>query len=500
MKELRELRKELDTAIKPGHGPVVNRLFDLLEKQVKRCERLQKENGRLAQRIAELEKGDPPSSHQVPVDSYSLDAEEKRRRRKQLKKKTAAKKHKAGRKPNKDKLECVVRWVDILPEGAQKNDCLLQSERPVWHIENGRAVRVGYRIYRLAWQETPRIPGVLPRSEYGIEIHVLLAYLVYVIGISIDKACQLLRFFCQLPLEPSQADAMLTQLGKHWGEEFDEICDRIALAAVVYADETSWNVGRLNTSLWAFTSELHCVMLFGCSKDRQTLESILSPETFEGVLVSDDAAVYQQGYHGQKCWAHLIRKAVKLVLLHPDDSVYSRFLEDLLTLFRDAKRSSNDGRLGDKGRQIQVGEFEARLCDICHPHWPNITPGLPEPQTAAESDFRNLVNELLRLMVAEQLFVFVLDPEVEATNNISERQLRNSALARKANRTNKTDTGANRQTHIVSVLESLRRSLHNFTINTVVHKVASCMHRSIGMFQPSGPPTTPRDPVLSANG
>jgi hypothetical protein len=33
---------------------------------------------------------------------------------------------------------------------------------------------------------------------------------------------------------------------------------------------------------------------------------------------------------------------VKLVLLHPDDSVYSRFLEDLLTLFRDAKRSSND--------------------------------------------------------------------------------------------------------------------------------------------------------------
>ena len=78
MKELRELRKELDAAIKPGPGQVVDRLFDLLERQIKRCERLEKENQRLAERIAELEKQDPPTSPQdasVPADSYSLDAE-----------------------------------------------------------------------------------------------------------------------------------------------------------------------------------------------------------------------------------------------------------------------------------------------------------------------------------------------------------------------------------------------------------------------------------------
>lgn len=491
MKELRELRKELDAAIKPGHGQVVDRLFDVIEKLANRCERLEKENQRLRQRIAELEKQDPPASasNAGAADSYSMDAEEKRRQRKNRNRQTKKKKRKSGRKPNKDKLDCVARWVDILPEGARKQDCQLQSERPVWHIEDGQAVRVGYRIYRLPWGETPRIPGVLPRCEFGVEIHVLLAYLVYVIGISIDKACQLLRFFCQLPLEPSQADAMLTQLGKQWGEEFDVICEQIALAAVVYADETSWRVGRLNTSLWSFTSDLHCVMLFGCSKDRQTLESILPPEIFDGVLVSDDAAVYQRGYRGQKCWAHLLRKAVKLAILHPEHPTYGRFLDDLLALYRDAKRAAKDSRLSDKGREVRASQLEARLCDICHPHWPNITPGLPEPQTASETDFRNLVNELLRLMVAEQLFVFVLDPQVEATNNLSERQLRNSALARKANRTSKTDTGSTRQTRIVSVLESLRRSLDDFTINTVVDRVANCMHRTISMFQPTGPPT-----------
>jgi len=77
MKELRELRKELDAAIKPGHSQVVDRLFDLLEKQIKRCERLEKENGRLTHRIAELEKQDPPAPPSVRSESYSLDAEEK---------------------------------------------------------------------------------------------------------------------------------------------------------------------------------------------------------------------------------------------------------------------------------------------------------------------------------------------------------------------------------------------------------------------------------------
>jgi hypothetical protein len=488
MKELRELREALEAAVKAGHDGLVDAIFGLLENQVERCSRLEEEIERLRQRITELEQEQNPPSPTAPGESYSLDAEEKRRQRKQQKRKVAGKR-KPGRKPKQTKLDRVVRWVDVVPEGVRKKDCELQTERPVWHIENGQGVLVGYRIYRRPWQETPQIPGVLPRCEYGMEVHVLLAYLVYILGISLDKACQLLRFFCQLPIERSQADAMLSQLGRAWGEEFDNLCEQIALAAVVYTDETSWRVGRLNTSLWSFMSDLHCVMLFGCRKDRKTLESILPPDVFEGVLVSDDAAVYQRGYRGQKCWAHLIRKAVKLVLLHPEDALYASFLEDLLALYWDAKQDAKDGRLSVSGRQKRVSDLEDRLCIICHPHWPNIMPGLRAPRSAAEAEFRNLVNELMRLMMAEQLFEFVLDPQVEPTNNVSERQLRSSALARKANRTNKTDSGATRQTRIVSVLESLRRTLNSFTIQSVVNHVAAALHQRVRLFQATGPPT-----------
>lgn len=491
MTELRELRKELEAAIGSERGSLadlVNRSWDLLEKQIQRCDRLEKENLRLRKRIADLEgKDDPPASPAAaPAESYSLDAEEKRRRRGQRNKQRKRSPRKPGRKPKRDKLDCV-RWIDVYPTGLSQQDCELCNQRPVWHIEDGRAVRIGYRVWRQSWGETPRIPGVLPRCEYAVEIHVLLAYLVYILGVSIEKACQLLRFFCELPIEPSQADAMLSQLGRHWEDEFDAICDRLVMAAVVYADETSWRVGRLNTSLWAFTSELQCVMLFGCSKDRETLESILPPDVFQGTLVSDDAAVYQQGYQGQKCWAHLLRKAVKLVLLEPNQPTYAAFLEGLLNLYRHAKRAAGDRRLSDAGRRTRVANLEQQLCDLCHPHWPSITPGLPAPQSSSEKDFRNLVEELMRLMTAEQLFPFVLDPQVDPTNNLSERQLRNSALARKANRTNKTDTGATRQSRIVSVLESLRRSLGSFTLKSVVAHIVQSLHAA-SLFSGPGPP------------
>jgi hypothetical protein len=73
------------------------------------------------------------------------------------------------------------------------------------------------------------IPAVTPRCEYGLEILVVLAFLVYIIGISLDKACAVLGFFRQLPLSKSQADALLRQLARHWDAEFDLLCALLAL-------------------------------------------------------------------------------------------------------------------------------------------------------------------------------------------------------------------------------------------------------------------------------
>jgi hypothetical protein len=108
---------------------------------------------------------------------------------------------------------------------------------------------------------------------------------------------------------------------------------------------------------------LHRVFWFGCTKDAATLEQILPAALFEGIGVSDDAAVYRDRFgQGQKCWAHLLRKAIRLTLLYPRRKRYRNFLDALLGIFSDGKRAAADKRLGDAGQpgSIHLGERGGR--------------------------------------------------------------------------------------------------------------------------------------------
>ena len=349
----------------------------------------------------------------------------------------------------------------------------------MWRLEDGRAVRVGYRIFAGVGGKEASIPGITPRCEYGIEILVVLAFLVYIIGISLDKACAVLGFFCQLALSKSQADALLRQLARHWEGEFELHCALIAHPAVVSMDETGWKVGSTGCSLWAFAAQWQRLFLFGCRKDDDTLDQILPPDVFDGIGVSDDAAVYRGRFaQAQKCWAHLLRKAIRLALLYPRKRTYQQFLDQLLALYHDAKRAAADGRLGVTGRQLRVCDLENRLCELCLPYDHGTTPDM-QPH---ERDFANLIDELLRLLLAEELFTFVLVPGVEATNNLSERLLRGAAQDRKAGRINRTAPGPHRRSVIVSVLESLRVNLEEFNLTTVLAEVGRWMKAGISLF------------------
>ena len=435
---------------------------------------------RLAQYEAEvLREIRSPAATDVPSASqYSLRAEERRRDRKRRRRQR--KKKSPGRRPNEVKFADAQRTKDVYPPGIPHDECRLVRQRAVWRLITGRAVLVGYRVFRGPQGAEPRIPGVTPRCEFGLEILVVLAFLVYVIGISLDKACAVLEFFCALPLRKSQADALLRQLARHWEPEFEALCKLVARAAVVYMDETGWKIGQEGCSLWVFASALQRVFLFGCHKDGKTLDAMLPEEIFEGVGVSDDAAVYQRRFtRAQKCWAHLLRKAIRLALLYPRKKSYQRFLDHLLALYYDAQRAAADGRLGREGRKGRVAEFEGRLSDLCRPYWREPTPDmLPH-----ERDFANLVNELPERLFDEELFTFVLYPEVEATNNLAERLQRSPAKDRDAGRTSKTTAGSRRRSVITSVLESLRVNLSPFTLRSVVDEATRWMKEGISLFK-----------------
>jgi hypothetical protein len=320
--------------------------------------------------------------------------------------------------------------------------------------------------------------------------------MVFIVRLSMDKVCRQLDFFWGLKLSRSQADALLSQLARAWKPDFDALCTLLADSAVVQADETGWSLH----SVWAFLSEKARILVFGVHKDAATRETLLPQELFDGVLVSDDAAVYRGFTRAQKCWAHLIRKALKLTLLQPENEVYRTFLTGLLRLYRKALRLQQDRRLKETTRQKKVLSLEDDLWALCGSR----SEDTAEPATDSERDFVNRVNELLRLMEDEELFTFVIHPEVPGTNNESERSLRDVAADRKTGRTNKSLAGARRRTVLTSVLESLRLLLAEFTLEPVVKEVSGWLADGCSRFRKplqtlSRPPpeNSPLDSLLS---
>ena len=448
----------------------VERLLELIVALQQQLAAAQRQNQDLQRRIEELEKrlGAAPK----PQEPFSVAAEEKRQQARGKNKRKRGKPTRRGRISNAQKRALATRTESVFPAGVEPASCRLSHTRYVWRLELGKAVLVAYEVYR-SGNQYGQIPGALGRSEYGLEIILAIAFQVYVVGLSFDKVCLLVNFFQGLKLRKSQADALLYRLSQAWEQEFDCLCGLLANSAVVHADETSWSL----KSVWAFLSERARLVLFGVPKDAATLRRILDPETFAGIVVSDDAAVYGQFTQSQKCWAHLLRKAIKLTLLAPQDQDYRQLADRLLEIYRAACRVQGDGRYSPAGRREKVLELEDEVLELVVGVWAAELPKLCGPA----EDYRLLCNELMRLLLAEELFTFVTAPPVtlpngqtqavSGTNNEAERTLRNPAQARVTGRTNKTFWGARRRTVIVSVLESLRVYLTSFTLPNLTEEI-----------------------------
>ena len=491
----------------------VDRLIDVMVTLQRQLEVTQRQLEAARQRIGELEKktdGGPGTPTAAKVDQpFSLRAEEKRQQARQSSNpRQRVRRGRCGRLRSADKIQLAERTESCFPEGVPPNDCQLSHTRAVWRLENGRAVLIAYQIYRGPGNHYGKIPGVLGRSEFGMEIVVEIAYFVYVLGLSFDKVCLTLQFLQNLRVGKTQADALLRQLARHWQQEFDVLCTLLANSLVVHTDETSWSI----KSVWAFLSEKARVLFFGVSKDADTLHEVLDPQTFAGVVISDDAAVYANFSQAQKCWAHLLRKAIKLTLQEPQNLEYRQFTDRLLAIYRRACRVQRDGRLSDAGRARKVAALDDEILELCAPVWLLELPPLPD---SPENNYRLLVNEVMRLMLDQQLFTFVTTKSatqpnrqsvpVSGTNNEAERTLRGAATARKTGRTNKTPVGARRQTIIVSVLESLRLYLPTFTLVGIIDEIKrwwqagqSCFTRLLKKMKLPYPSDSVLDNVLPA--
>ena len=412
------------------------------------------------------------------------DPAEKKRKKKQKSRKPP------GRKPSKDKpaqAHCV---ISLYPEGVPPKKCTFIREQFVWRLLDHKAQYVHYKIYDLPDSKTPPgVPGVRnAASEYGIEFLLMLAHHVYWVGLSIDKAREILEFHTEIKIPKSQADKMLYQLANDWESEYKEIAERIALASLLYVDETAWKLGKQACYTWVFGTFADVYYRCGVGRGKEVLTEVLG-EKFAGTGVTDDYAAYDSIFtRHQLCWAHFLRKAIELMLRHPTEKKYRNFYLRLLLIYRKAKRYQQDGRLSS-GREAKVLELQGEIKKLCKRANEEIITetqakdrGLDSSCITSEPDRKLILLQRQLVEKPECLFVFVLDTEVGSTNNQSERDLRAEAQSRKSGRTSKTAKGAKRRSTILSVFASLKRRMEQLSLAKLLKLAFDAYAKGISLF------------------
>ena len=473
----------------------------LLAELTQENKQFREENKQLKERIERLEallatKVDAKSSKKpVFTENYSLD-------RNKLGGKDSDKtppKKSTGRKPREAKEHLVSGTIEVFPPDIDRDQCIHHRFQSAWRIVDGKAVYLRYDIRDLPDSTNlPLPPGVRnSRSEFGMEVILILGFLHYWIGVSQENAIRIMNFFTGLDLSKSQADSLLNQLADDWQQQHDAIAELIALQMIVYIDETGWKVGTKHCYTWIFSTAEHVLFRCGVSRKKTEATSVLGA-FFNGIGVTDDYAAYKSLFsEHQLCWAHLIRKAIKLVLQNPDELQYAEFLDQLCGIYHDAKSvCDNVGAavigepLSDTAeRQAVVAKLQERIQLLCSRRDEKVITAKAaakqkpagEPTSSHVETFILLQRELADNV--DCLFVFVAHPEVEPTNNRSERNARREAEIRKGARTSKTDAGAKRRSIIVTVLASLQTRIARFTLSNVLAEVSRWLDTGKSLFE-----------------
>ena len=237
----------------------------------------------------------------------------------------------------------------------------------------------------------------------------------------------------------------------------------------------------------------------GVGRGKDEMEEVIG-KMFAGTGVSDNYGAYDSIFtKHQLCWAHLLRKAIELMLRYPANKSYRRFYLRLLLIYRQAKRYREDDSLTVEAREAKSLELQSEIVTLCDRAGEKIvTEKFAEKNdldkslvtSVPEATMIRLQNELVSKL--ECLFVFVENPVVDGTNNQSERDLRREAQVRKAGNTSKSDKGALRRATIISVLATLARRIKDITLTNIMDVVFEANKLRISLFKIEKPPEMKR--------
>jgi transposase len=278
-----------------------------------------------------------------------------------------------------------------------------------------------------------------PGSPFGANLRALVIYWRYTHGIAFGRLARLLHDLYGLTISEGALTNMLNAAIEPFAAQTSRIRDRLLSSSVLESDETGLRVGKRNFWLWVIHHKDSAVFLADPTRAKRVLSDFLGD--YRPNFWISDRYGGQKGFatkQHQFCLAHLIRNAQYAV-----DAGDDCFAPELISLL---KRACRIGRERDQFTDRQLAAYNKKFVK-------KLSELLRKQPTNSEGIKLQAVFGKIR----RNLFVFVTNRALAATNNESERSLRPCVTFRKITNGFRTVWGATLYADIRSVIETARR-------------------------------------------
>ena len=294
--------------------------------------------------------------------------------------------------------------------------------------------------------------GELLNAPIGPVAKSAAIYLRYRMGLPYRKTAELFRELFGLKFVPASALGFDRKAATRGAPLYEDLRQKIRVAEVVHADETSWRSDGLGHFVWFAGNEN--LAFFHIDRHRSAeVAKALFGEDFDGTLVRDRYAAYNGiGRDWQSCLAHIITKAKEISreqALLPEserDAAVSPFCEGVSDLA---------SRLCLAGQQLKSGDILWKAAARIEKR------SVKELTAICKQPLRFKPAETLRAYLAgpqqKFLFTFLRRPGVPPTNNHAEQSLRHLVIFRKICFGTRSVSGLKTHSILPSLLQTARR-------------------------------------------
>ncbi len=317
---------------------------------------------------------------------------------------------------------------------------------------------------------------VVGQSRMGVRIASLIAYLRTTLRMPVRTVREYLLTMHNLLISTGE----IVDLGHRVAEAevvqqaLTQLHEQIKRREVVHGDETGWRERGQNGYIWCFcTPEGERYYEYDRSRGGAVAKRILgwgTGSSFTGTLITDFYVAYNDlPCEHQRCWVHLLRDLHKLKEANKNNKEVLDWADAVHKLYSTAQKrlrnehdppssppspsSSSANILPAQSAPITQEEREVLYIELME-EVTTLGRKYAQASTHKEHPCHTLCKRLLRHQ--DELFRFVLQPNVSADNNLAERSVRPLVVMRKISGGSQSPRGSRTRMRLASLFGTWR--------------------------------------------